>query len=275
MTTVVRRGWTGGAMLAAALSVTGCVLPDQMYQIETDLDAVREELETVRQQQAAAQAALAEVQSRIASQDPVSRQAFADLALRVDEQSRVSAAISDRVDETLRRVDGLSTTLEATREDLRRSAQRPTAVPPAGASEIPPPAAPVPAATRGAAEALYNAAYADYAKGNYALAISGFEEYSQRFGDSSLADNALYWVGECHFSQAAFDRAIEAFDRMLERYPDSDRAAAANLKKGLAYLENSQVAEAIVQLRFVESRYGSSDEARIARDKLASLGARP
>ena len=39
-------------------------------------------------------------------------------------------------------------------------------------------------------EALYNTAYTDYAKGNYALAISGFEEYQESFPDRANADNA-------------------------------------------------------------------------------------
>ena len=67
--------------------------------------------------------------------------------------------------------------------------------------------------------------------------------------------------------------AVAAYDRMLERYPRSDRAAAANLKKGLAYLEQNQVSQAVVQLRYVVSTFPGSDEARIARDRLASLGA--
>lgn len=277
----VRSAAAGCALVAVVLLTAGCVLPDQMYQVQADLDDVRRELEEIRAKQAAAETSLTEIASRVSAQDPVSRAAFADLTLRVEDQARTTAALSERIDEALRRVDGLSTSVEAAREDARRAAQRSAAVLPApfggDASPAVPTQAPSPTAAspRGAAEALYNAAYADYAKGNYALAISGFEEYAQRFPDSSLADNALYWVGECHFSQGAYDRAIEAFDRMLERHPESDRAAAANLKKGLAYLENNQVAEAIVQLRFVESRYGASDEARIARDKLASLGARP
>jgi tol-pal system protein YbgF len=123
------------------------------------------------------------------------------------------------------------------------------------------------------AEALYNTAYADFSKGNYALAVSGFEEYHEKFPDSPLADNALYWIGECHFSQGNFPDAVSAFDRLLEQHADSDKAAAANLKKGLAFLEQNQIGQAIVQLRFVHSTYPGSDEAKIARDKLISLGA--
>ena len=109
-------------------------------------------------------------------------------------------------------------------------------------------------------------------RGNFALAISGFEEYASRYVDSDLADNALYWVGECLLSQGDYAGAIKAYDRMLSQYPRSDRAAAAHLKKGLCFLEQNDIGQAIVQLEFVREQFTGSDEARIARDKLASLG---
>ena len=50
-------------------------------------------------------------------------------------------------------------------------------------------------------------------------------------------------------------------------------AAAANLKKGLTYLEQNDIQKAILQLRYVNTQYSGTDEGKIARDKLASLGA--
>ena len=92
-------------------------------------------------------------------------------------------------------------------------------------------------------------------------------------GGECTARNALYWVAECRFSQGDFGAAVQGFDEMLSRYPDSDKAASANLKKALAYLEQNDIQRAILQLRYVHGSYSGTDEARIARDKLASLGA--
>ncbi|HVQ35251.1 MAG TPA: tol-pal system protein YbgF, partial [Candidatus Bathyarchaeia archaeon] len=114
--------------------------------------------------------------------------------------------------------------------------------------------------------------YADFSKGNYALGVSGFEEYAERFPESELADNALYWIGECKFSQGDSKAAIDAFDAMLSKYPRSDKAAAANLKKALAFLQLNQVGPGVEQLRYVVATYPGTDEARIAKDRLASLG---
>ena len=120
--------------------------------------------------------------------------------------------------------------------------------------------------------ALYTSAYADFSKGNYALAIQGFDEYAQKYADTELADNAMYWIGECHFSQGGYKSAIDAFDAMLEAYPQSDKAAAANLKKALAFVQQNQIGQGVEQLRYVTSTYPGTDEARIAADRLQSLG---
>jgi tol-pal system protein YbgF len=251
------------------------VLPDHVAQLKKDVADVQQELRQIQRSQTEAGAQLETVESRLQqSGEGVQRSEFADLRLQLEEVTRTVAALEERIEETNRRLDRISEETQEARELARRKLATPSPANPAsapagvgtGTEPAQPDAVPSP-------EALYNAAYADFSKGNYALAISGFEEYVGRFPDSDLADNALYWVGECHFSQGSFDGAVEVFDRLLERYPKSDRAAAADLKKALAYLEQNQVGQAIVQLRYVTDTYPSTDEARIARDKLTSLGA--
>src|SRR5262245_11140730 len=60
------------------------------------------------------------------------------------------------------------------------AASGPATSAPSGAQAGPPP------------RELYSAAYADYARGNYDLAIQGFQEYLKNYADSELADNAQY-----------------------------------------------------------------------------------
>ena len=265
--------------LGCAALLGGCVMPDQLSELQKDVADVQQQLNGIEQDQAQARKKLEELDTKLGGEE-IGREEFADLQVQLNDVARNVAILDERVHESNRRMDRLSENVAEIRQLARRQAAM---TPPAMvgvqgvggegelASGTPETAAdPVPSP-----EALYNAAYADFSKGNYALAISGFEEYASRFADSDLADNALYWVGECHFSQGRFPQAVEAFDRVLERYPKSDRAAAADLKKGLAYLEQNQVGKAIVQLRYVLSTYPSTDESRIARDKLTSLGASP
>ncbi|MBZ5639144.1 MAG: tol-pal system protein YbgF [Acidobacteriia bacterium] len=263
--------------VAVALAAAACVMPDQVARLEKDMADVRQDLLKIQKEQGEARDRLTGVEGRIAGQDPVKRPEFADLRVRLDELARQQSALDERVKETNRRVDHLSSDVQASRELARRAAgASPVAPagtgPEAGAAPAPAPGAP-PVEPVPDPQSLYNTAYADFSKGNFVLAVSGFQEYATRFPESDLADNALYWVGECLFSQGKFAEAVQAFDRMLDKYPQGDRAAAANLKKGLAFLEQNQIAQAIVQLRYVVTTYPSSDEARIARDKLSSLGA--
>lgn len=258
--------------LGLGLVVTaGCVFPEQVQSLEQSVADVQRKLAAVEKTQAESKQELDAIQAKLGDGGMVSRQEFADLKVEVDKVSRDVAAADEKVQDANRRTDRLSQDVAASRDASRRM-MAPVVVPPvdplaaptAGAGGAP---APVPSP-----ESLYNAAYADFSKGNYPLAISGFEEYAGRFPDSDLADNALYWIGECYFGQGKFGSAVEAFDRMLEKYPKGDRAAAANLKKGLALLEDNKVGQAIVQLKYVVATYPGSDEARVARDRLSSLG---
>jgi len=269
-----------GAILLA-LAATGCVMPDQMSQLQKDVADVRQQLDRVEREQAELRQALDTAATAKPQEPAVGHAEFADLSFRVDQLARESEITDERLSDLSRQLERMAREVEASRA-LARPAE-PLAE--AGAAtgdeasgstlgELSPatPAAGSAAAAPNAND-LYNTAYTDFSKGNYALAISGFQEFEERYPDNPLADNALYWVGECHFSQGDFDAAIESFDAMLERYPQSDKAAAANLKKGLAYLEQNRVRQAIVQLQHVRETYPGSDEAKIARDKLTSLGA--
>jgi len=267
------------AAAASAVFVVGCVLPDQLAQQAKDIADVRQQLVALQKEQAGMRESLAKIESKVDAGGEVKRSEFADLKTELDQLRGDVSALSERNGEVQRRMDRLSEEAARARASGRVPSEMPPATAAPGAPDAAPGAAPVvppgAAGVTAAPDALYNQAYADFSKGNYALAISGFEEYATGFPTSSLADNAIYWVGECHFAQGRFDIAVEAFDRMLEKYPDGDRAAAANLKKGLAYLEENDVKLAILQLRYVSTTYPSSDEAKVAREKLQSLGAAP
>ena len=76
----------------------------------------------------------------------------------------------------------------------------PGTTPPVGASPAPSPAAPAPASAPAPRE-LYSQAYADFARGNYDLAVQGFTEYIKNYPGTDFTDNAQYWVGECLYGK--------------------------------------------------------------------------
>ncbi|HJX29837.1 MAG TPA: tol-pal system protein YbgF, partial [Thermoanaerobaculia bacterium] len=121
-------------------------------------------------------------------------------------------------------------------------------------------------------QSLYNSAYNDYLRGQYDLALRGFQEYLNNFQGTDLADNATYWIGECYYRQRRYKQAVDQFDGVLSRYPRSDKSASALLKKGYALIELGDRSQGVTQLRQVLRQYPTSDEANLARQRLRELG---
>ena len=268
------------AALPAVILCAGCVMPNQFAQLQKDVADVQQSLASVSKTQTDISQKVSALEQKVGSGDTVQRSEIADIKTRLDDVVRQTTATADKIDQVDGRVDRLSQDVQSARDAARRAT--PSAAPggglptETGGAPVPAPVPiPVPSSGGGAApnpNALYTSAYSDFSKGNYALAIQGFEEYAQRFPEAELADNAMYWIGECHFSQGNFKTAIASFDAMLEKYPKSDKAAAANLKKALAFVQLNQIGQGVEQLRYVTATYPGTDEARIAKDRLAALG---
>ena len=252
-------------------------MPDQLAEYQKQVADVQRELAAIKTSQGELAQQVAEVKAENGAGDRVQRSDIADMTARLDQVVRETTATSDKVDQVNVRVDRLSQDVQAARDAARRGAATPLStggevvLPPAGVL-VPAPGGAPQAGSAPTPSALYSSAYADFSKGNYALAIQGFDEYAGKYADTELADNAMYWIGECQFSQGSYKSAVDAFDAMLEKYPDSDKAAAANLKKALAFVQLNQIGQGIEQLRFVTSTYPGTDEARIATDRLSALG---
>jgi TolA-binding protein len=132
---------------------------------------------------------------------------------------------------------------------------------------------------------LYQIAYIDYTKGNYALAIAGFREFLRLSPTSELAEKAQYWIAESHFSQGRlfqnrgekersvkeFEQAVEAFRRVYVDHPRGDRVPAAAYKEALTRLELSQQELAVGRLQWLVDYYPNTEEAAKAREDLARI----
>lgn len=138
----------------------------------------------------------------------------------------------------------------------------------AGAESVPAPAA----ASGGAPEELFNAAYADFSRGSYPLALKGFTGALQADPGGPLAPTAQYYVGETLLAMERYADAVAAFDRVIAAYPTSDRVMTARLKRGLALFESRRTVEAVQALQELIDERPKSDEARIAREFLKRKG---
>ena len=133
---------------------------------------------------------------------------------------------------------------------------------PSAASSGPPPSA----------DTLYSNGLRDITSGKYDLARSEFEDYLKYYGDTDLASNAQFYLGEIAYSQRQYSQAVTEYDKVLTNYPRSFKLAAARLKKGMAMIELGQKTSGVKELREVVKRYPGTEEERRARARLKELG---
>lgn len=136
-------------------------------------------------------------------------------------------------------------------------------------------AAPAGAAAAGAAaeQGAYNQAFNVLKAGKYAEAITAFQQFLQSYPQSTLADNAQYWLGESYYVTRDFQNAAAAFQTVLDRWPDSRKAPDALLKLGYTQAELKHTAQARATLSSVSTRFPGSDAANLAAARLLQLPA--
>ena len=253
---------------------TGAALQQDVAQLRQDLNALTL---SVHRGRGDTEAVLGQLDRRTREGSSESSRQVAALSTRVDTLSAELARVSGRLDELSKRIDTLS----------RELASRPAPGPSTGA---PAPAPATPGATRSSGgptpEQAYQAAYLDFSKGNYPLAVSGFREFVRRFPDAALADQAQYWVGESLFSQARaslaagqsdkatreLEQAVQEFRRVSLNYPRGDKVPTALYKEALALLELKQTRLAQARLQYLLDNFPQSEEAPLAKERLTNLG---
>src|SRR5205807_4671974 len=97
-----------------------------------------------------------------------------------------------------------------------------------------------PAGSAPSADTLYSNGLRDITSGKYDLARSEFVDYLKYYGDTDLASNAQFYLGEIAYSQRQYSQAAGEYDKVLTNYPKSFKLAPARLKKGMALIELGQ-----------------------------------
>jgi tol-pal system protein YbgF len=190
-----------------------------------------------------------------------------DASTKVDQISGQVQALHDAVDELKARLAKVSKQLDdiqAAQQNITQpGAAQPGGTAPAAANT---PQAPPP-------EQLYNDALRDYNANKNDLAAQEFAQYVQVYGNTDLAGNAQFYLGEIDYRRGNFTAAIQDYNKVLDQYPGGNKGAAAQLKKGFALLELGQRDAGVQELRSLLSRYPKSPEAVQAKERLAKLGA--
>jgi tol-pal system protein YbgF len=218
-------------------------------------------VETLIEQQARLHDEIAELRATLTEQEEMIRTLRADTQSRLDELAENVDAVGNRVQDSLERPDAYYSVSPGPSE-YRRTPALPAYGDSAAASQTLTPAQ---------VKAIYDNAYLDLNRGNYSLALIGFQDYLKRNPDSDLSDNAQYWIGECYYAQREFSKAIEELMLVDRSYPLGDKVPAALLKIGYSYVQLDDREAAKEVLRNLVNRFPTSDEAEQARAKIRSL----
>jgi tol-pal system protein YbgF len=208
----------------------------------------------------------------------------ANSGARLDTMSTQVQGLSDNLEEIKSRLGKVNQQLVDLQNsvqniDARLSGGAPSSTPsgspsggspnPGSASMAPPssPSGPPPSA-----DTLYSNGLRDITSGKYDLARSEFQDYLRYYGDTDLASNAQFYLGEIAYQQKQYDQAVAEYDKVLNNYPKSFKLAPARLKKGMALIELGQKNPGVKELREVVKRYPGTEEERRARARLKDLG---
>jgi tol-pal system protein YbgF len=148
-----------------------------------------------------------------------------------------------------------------------------SAAPAGTVAAIPPGANAADAGANSDDKASYQAAFNLLKDGQYDRAIPAFQKFLATFPDSSLADNAQYWLGEAFYVNKAFPEAQAAFQRVVDKYPQSRKIPDAQLKIGFCRYEMKQFDSAREILTLVVTRYPDSPAGRLAQQRLDKMTA--
>src|SRR5262249_49446387 len=125
--------------------------------------------------------------------------------------------------------------------------------------------------TPGNAEQLFAAAYSDFSRGNYDLALSEFRQYVEVYPSSELADNAQYWVGEILYAQKKLPEAVNEFEKVKAVNPNGDKTAAALFRRAQILMEMQRKEDAIAQVQGLYRDYPKTKEGELATEQLQTL----
>ena len=268
-------------MLAAALAAAGCISTSDFEAAQRQISELQEELANIKRT-ASSKDEVQNVNVRIAEQTETLLRSNATLVTKVSEIEERIQNTQGAVEQSTHRLDQIAQQVAKNQRDLEEMRARVTTMQAAPApatdgggqatGELTVPAAAIPATPGMDPMQTYQAAYRDYQRGNFDLAIDGFKDFLSASANSDLADNASYWIGESLFSQKKYREAIGQFDAVVNKYPKSDKVPGALLKKGYAYIAVGEKAQGVVQLQYVLHEHPKSQEASLARQKLKQLG---
>lgn len=100
----------------------------------------------------------------------------------------------------------------------------------------------------GGPDAAYKYAMSFLRQGDYLSAEAAFTQFLEQHGDTSLAGNAQYWLGETYYVREQYQDAARAFLTGYQQYASSPKAPDSLLKLGITLAALGQTQDACLTL---------------------------
>jgi tol-pal system protein YbgF len=224
----------GRLLLGASLGLAGCTaLQDQvstqgaeLAELRTGVDGLRSDLQALRQQVAALEAAMESADRRATAE----REAGEARGQETQGVAQRLATVERRVEELGEGVTGLEVGTATLAEQFARlEAGTATAVSPPrprpGVRQPGPPISP---------EELFDRGMESYRAGELGQAVLDFEEFADKHPGHPLTPSAHFWIGEAYFRSRDFERAASRYQKAIDLAATGDRTPDALLRLGLA-----------------------------------------
>ena len=263
-----------GAAKAAAVAIFALVATTGCFASKSELDQLRVEMNTVREETSAADSMRAMQMAQILSTLRSVNDTLAALSTRV---TRVRAESQSG----MRGVQDLVVQLqEATGQSQQRLQEMRAAIDQRNRTAVPPPPPPAPgavpdttpvaSATPGPNE-LFQIGKDQLGRRAFSAARSAFTDLLLRYPDSEFAADTQFYLAESLAGEGKAAAADTAYSAVVTRYPTSLRAATALYKRGISQQKAGRTATAKKTFNEVIRLFPESDEAALARERLRGM----
>lgn len=269
---------------ASAWPVPAMAQNREHQQLFADLRILQEQTQQLRAAVAALAETLAKVGARVDDQAGTTRKLFADQGVAIGALTDNARILREKLDATNVSMSKDAHELETLRQEL--TTQRTlltqiitlvtTAADPAAAAGMtappaattPPPRVPPPPQNP---QRAFDAAFGDYARGDFDMAIAGFEYYIKTFPSSPDAAKARFHIAESLYGKGAYKEAVTAYEQVITIHKGTDWEPQALYKQGLAYEQLGRTDKARTNWELVRKNFPDSSAYMLATQGLARI----
>lgn len=271
---------TAMMLISLSLLVSSCVTTDNVNELQRQITQLNDEIDILNKRSLDTKATTGANYETVMEEVKILRGSFEENQHQFDQKSEEITILKEVVNRSISDIENRLFAIEQRLTAIETKLGTMAALEPAGGS-------PKPGTTetdvpdnrtttttsdvKPTGEELYTVALKKFQDNDFDGAARDFRDFIKTSPESSLADNAQFWIGECYYAQKDFERAILEYDTVVKRYPSADKVSSAMLKEGFAFLELGDKIHAKAVFSELIKKYPKESQAEIAKKKLEGL----